>query len=119
MGKEPVHVLKPLPGFLVNRIQTAMFPGNNGTARRGCGECRGYRQGRPPPTARDLVDEVRKYYPDARINFKPDANAVVGLRTIPRIIKGDAVAKEWGWRVTYSLEETVRDFIEEYKKTKG
>jgi 3-hydroxyacyl-CoA dehydrogenase len=25
LGKEPVHVLKPLPGFLVNRIQTAMF----------------------------------------------------------------------------------------------
>ena len=25
MGKEPVHVLKQVPGFLVNRIQTAMF----------------------------------------------------------------------------------------------
>ncbi len=25
MGKEPVHVRKQLPGFLVNRIQTAMF----------------------------------------------------------------------------------------------
>ena len=25
LGKEPVHVLKQLPGFLVNRIQTAMF----------------------------------------------------------------------------------------------
>lgn len=25
MGKEPVHVLKEVPGFLVNRIQTAMF----------------------------------------------------------------------------------------------
>jgi 3-hydroxybutyryl-CoA dehydrogenase len=25
MGKDPVHVLKQVPGFLVNRIQTAMF----------------------------------------------------------------------------------------------
>jgi len=25
MGKEPVHILKQVPGFLVNRIQTAMF----------------------------------------------------------------------------------------------
>ncbi len=25
MGKEPVHVLRQVPGFLVNRIQTAMF----------------------------------------------------------------------------------------------
>jgi 3-hydroxybutyryl-CoA dehydrogenase len=25
MGKEPVHVLKEIPGFLINRIQSAMF----------------------------------------------------------------------------------------------
>jgi len=25
MGKEPVHILKQVPGFLVNRIQTVMF----------------------------------------------------------------------------------------------
>jgi threonine 3-dehydrogenase len=70
----------------------------------------------PPPTARDVVDVVKKYYPDARINFKPDPDAAVGLATIPKIIKGDEAEKEWGWRVAYSLEDTVRDFIEEFKK---
>lgn len=71
----------------------------------------------PPPTAKDLVNTVKKYYPDAKIHFKPDPNATIGLATIPKIIKGDQAEKEWGWRVTYSLEETVKDFIEEYKKT--
>lgn len=71
----------------------------------------------PPPSARDVVNEVKKHYPDARITFKVDPNAEVGLATIPAIIRGDAAEKEWGWKVSYSLSETVRDFIEEYKKT--
>jgi nucleoside-diphosphate-sugar epimerase len=70
----------------------------------------------PPPTAREIVDIVKRHYPDARINFKADPNTAVGLKTIPRIIKGDAAEKEWGWRPTYSIEDTVKDFIEEYKK---
>jgi threonine 3-dehydrogenase len=70
----------------------------------------------PPPTARDVVNEVKKYYPDAKIDFNPDPAAEVGLKTIPRVIKSDEAEKEWGWRVGYSLEDTVKDFIEEYKK---
>jgi len=73
----------------------------------------------PPPTAKEIVHIVKGYYPDARINFKPDPNVAAGLRTIPRIIKGDAAEKEWGWRPTYSIEDAVRDFIAEYKKKSG
>jgi threonine 3-dehydrogenase len=71
----------------------------------------------PPPAAKDVADAVRKYYPEARISFKPDPNAAPVLKTIPKVIKGDVAEKEWGWRVGYSLEETVKDFIEEFKKT--
>ncbi len=70
----------------------------------------------PPPTARQIVEIVKRYYPDACISFKPDPAAALGLKTIPKIIKGDAAEKEWGWRPTYTIEETVRDFIEEYGK---
>jgi len=70
----------------------------------------------PPPTAQDVLNETMKYYPDAKISFKPAPDAAVGLATIPRIITGDAAEKEWGWHVGYSLEEAVKDFIEEYKK---
>jgi threonine 3-dehydrogenase len=70
----------------------------------------------PPPTAKEVVDMVKQYYPDARINFKPDPNAVNVLKTIPRIIKGDNAEQEWGWRIEYSLDDTVKDFIAEFKK---
>jgi 3-hydroxyacyl-CoA dehydrogenase len=45
MGKEPIHVLKQVPGFLVNRIQTAMF--REGCCFTGgwCGQRRRHRQG--------------------------------------------------------------------------
>ena len=71
----------------------------------------------PPPSTKDIVNVVKKYYPDAKLNFKPDPKADVGLSTIPKIISGDRAAEEWGWRVSYSLEDTERDFIEEYKKS--
>jgi nucleoside-diphosphate-sugar epimerase len=70
----------------------------------------------PPPLAKDIADAVKKYYPDARINFKPDPDAAGVLKSIPRAIKGDVAEREWGWRVGYSLEDTVKDFIEEFKK---
>jgi len=84
-------------------------------------KCRVYNLGQitPPPTAKELVDMVRRHYPDARINFKPDPNSVNVIKTIPRIIKGDQAQKEWGWSIRYSLEETVADFIEEYKKAQS
>jgi nucleoside-diphosphate-sugar epimerase len=70
----------------------------------------------PPPTARDVVDKVRSYYPDARIGFKPDLNALGVLKTIPRIIEGARAEEEWGWSIAYSLEETVKDFIENHRE---
>jgi threonine 3-dehydrogenase len=73
----------------------------------------------PPPTAQDVVDEVKKHYPDAKIEFKPDPNAAVGLKTIPKIIRADEAEKEWGWKVAYSLEDTVEDFVREYKESIG
>jgi threonine 3-dehydrogenase len=73
----------------------------------------------PPPTAKDLVDVVKKHYPNAQINFKPDPAAVNALKTVPRVIKGDIAEQEWGWRIKYSLDDTVKDFIEEFKKIKS
>ncbi len=70
----------------------------------------------PPPTARDVVDEVRKHYPNAQIKFEADPAAEIGLATIPKIIRSDEAEREWGWRVTYSLSDTIVDFIHEYKK---
>ena len=70
----------------------------------------------PAPTAKNLVDAVKRHYPDARITFKPDPAVVSILKTIPRTIKSDRALKEWGWRISYTLEDAIVDFIDEYKK---
>jgi nucleoside-diphosphate-sugar epimerase len=70
----------------------------------------------PPSTAKELVDVVKRYFPEAKITFKPDPDAINILKTIPRIIKGDKAEKEWGWYFSYSLDDMVRDFIEEFNK---
>lgn len=69
----------------------------------------------PAPTARQLADEVKKYYPYAQISFKPTENAMFILKSIPTHIKGERAEAEWGWKPAYSLEEMVKDFIEEFK----
>jgi nucleoside-diphosphate-sugar epimerase len=69
----------------------------------------------PPPTVRELVDEVTKYFPDARISFEPDPAIVPLLKNIPRIFSNDRATEEWGWRPSYSLGDMVRDFIAEFK----
>lgn len=70
----------------------------------------------PAPTASELVQEVKKYYPDAQVTFRPTAAAMKILENIPRHISGDCAAAEWGWKTAYSLELMVGDFIEEFKK---
>ncbi|MBA4391967.1 MAG: hypothetical protein C0407_00275 [Desulfobacca sp.] len=73
----------------------------------------------PPPTAADLVGVVKRFYPEARITFKPDPSVMEIIKTIPRVIKGDEAEAEWGWTLSYSLTDTVKDFIDEFKKTSG
>ncbi len=70
----------------------------------------------PAPTAAELLAEVKKFYPQAQITFRPTPAAMRILEKIPRYIKGDLAEVEWGWKPTYSLEDMVRDFIEEFKK---
>lgn len=73
----------------------------------------------PPPTARELADEVKKHYPDARITFRPEPEAMVILKNIPRQIRGDRAATEWGWKPSYSLQSMVTDFIDELVKMRS
>ncbi len=73
----------------------------------------------PPPTARDLVDEVKKHFPQAQITFNPSERAAAVLNTIPKRFMNDRAEKEWGWRPSYSLASMVADFIEELKGRKN
>lgn len=72
----------------------------------------------PPPTAGQLAAEVKKHFPDARITFKPDPAAAAVLKTVPKTFGGDRAEKEWGWKLAYSLQAMVEDFIGEVKRGK-
>lgn len=70
----------------------------------------------PAPTAKELVQEVKKHYPDSQITFHPTQDAMRILEHIPQYIRGDRAEAEWGWKPSYSLEGMVSHFIEEFKK---
>jgi threonine 3-dehydrogenase len=65
----------------------------------------------PPPRTIDLVNVVRRYYPDTRITFNPELRASEVARNTPREILCHEARDEWGWHTAYSPEETVKDFI--------
>ena len=70
----------------------------------------------PPPSTLDLVNAVRKRYPEAKISFNPDPLITEVNRNTPREIRCDEAQKEWGWYVSYSLDEMVNDFITTYTR---
>jgi len=71
---------------------------------------------KPLFSAQELVDEVKKYFPDAKLDFKPDTSGIGGDRLlIPVNIDDSPAHDEWGWQPRYSLRELVRDFIQELK----
>jgi nucleoside-diphosphate-sugar epimerase len=67
----------------------------------------------PSPTARDLLEEIRKHFPNASITFRPDPKAMDVLQSIPTKLDDTNARKEWGWSIRYGLKEMVDDFIKE------
>ena len=65
----------------------------------------------PPPRTLDLVNAVRKHYPEAQISFNPDPLTTEVNKNTPREIRCDEAQKEWGWYVSYNLEDMVKDFV--------
>jgi len=69
----------------------------------------------PPPSTLDLVNAVRKRYPEAEISFNPDPLTTEVNKNTPREIRCDEARNEWGWSVSYSLDDMVGDFITTFK----
>ena len=67
------------------------------------------------PTALELASTVKKYQPDARIEFHPDPKMVEIAHSWPGELDGSCARKDWGWETKYTLDEAVRDFIDEFQ----
>jgi len=67
----------------------------------------------PSPTAGELLEELKKYFPGAAISFRPDPKAMEVLRSIPTQMADRSAHTEWNWAVRYGLSEMVKDFIKD------
>jgi nucleoside-diphosphate-sugar epimerase len=67
----------------------------------------------PSPSARDLLEEIRKHYRDVSITFNPDPKAMEANRTLPKQLDDREARTEWGWSIRYGLKEMLENFIHE------
>ena len=71
---------------------------------------------KPPISAAELVAEIKKHYPHAIFNYKPDAQTMNYHRNMQGLVYDDRRAEvEWGWKVEYSLEKMVADYYAELR----
>lgn len=68
------------------------------------------------PTAIELANAVKKYIPDARIEFHPVPEMVDIVHSWGQEIDGSCAREDWGWETRYTLDGMIEDFIEEFRK---
>jgi threonine 3-dehydrogenase len=69
-------------------------------------------------TGQGIHDAILKVIPDAKIDFKPDAEQIELVYNLPEKLD-DAVARsDWGWAPRYSLDDAVADFINDIRSRK-
>jgi nucleoside-diphosphate-sugar epimerase len=66
-------------------------------------------------TAKEFVDEVKKYIPSAKIAFKPDPEIVKLMGKGFGFIDDTCAKKEWGWRMRYDMKSMLEDIKREAK----
>ncbi|MBM4333459.1 MAG: NAD-dependent epimerase/dehydratase family protein [Deltaproteobacteria bacterium] len=72
---------------------------------------------KPMSSAAELVAEIKKHFPKAVLDYKPDTLSMSIHSKAQGISYNDSQAeKEWGWKVEYSLERMIADFYEELRK---
>ncbi len=83
--------------------------------------CRMYNIQGFSPTAGEMVEEIKKNLPDAKINFKPEEPMVKIVDSWPNELDDSEAKKDWGWKADFKMEEAIEDFItkvREFNKAK-
>ena len=65
----------------------------------------------PTPSAAELADVVRARILDAQIDFKPDMR-IQRLLDLLMPLDDSNARREWDWKPSYNLEQTVEDLCE-------
>lgn len=69
------------------------------------------------PTAKEIVDAVKSYIPDAKITFNPKPEIVKIVRSYPTM-DCRRFCEELGWSLQYTLDALVKDFIDEVRRNR-
>ncbi|MEJ5285701.1 MAG: L-threonine 3-dehydrogenase [Candidatus Kapaibacterium sp.] len=65
-------------------------------------------------TVKSLYEEIRKYYPNFEIEYKPDYRQAIA-DSWPDDVDDSVARKDWGWQPEYDLPRMVEDMIEKLK----
>ena len=63
------------------------------------------------PSAGDVSDLVKQYFPLAEINFEPDNKRQAIVDSWPVNVSSEAAADDWGFAPRWNLEEAFEDYI--------
>ncbi|MBI5969198.1 MAG: NAD-dependent epimerase/dehydratase family protein [Deltaproteobacteria bacterium] len=67
-------------------------------------------------SAQELVDNIKKFIPDARLEFEPDMEKVEIIKGLSKPIDERYARDEFGWVSRYPIERTIEDFIKELRE---
>lgn len=69
--------------------------------------------------AGDLADVIRSLIPATKISFHPNLNSVEIVKTLPVNLDDSRLRTETGYKPSYDLERSVKDFIHEVRLDKN
>lgn len=67
-------------------------------------------------SAQELVDNIKKFLPKARLEFVPEMDKVEIIKGLSKPIDTRCAREEFGWIDQYPIERTIEDFIKELKE---
>ncbi len=70
-----------------------------------------YNVGSFSPSAVELKDRVKKAFPSATVNFKPDLKRQTILDTWPEDVDDSQAREDWGWKPAYDFERAFEEYL--------
>lgn len=66
-------------------------------------------------SAKDLVEEIKKYIPDFQCSYQPDFRQKIA-DSWPKTIDDSIARKEWGWSPSYDLPKMTEDMLNKIRE---
>ncbi len=70
-----------------------------------------YNVGAFNPSAREVLDRIRRDFPSATVNFKPDSKRQTIVDSWPEDVDDSAARKDWGWKPSYDFERAFAEYL--------